>query len=120
MTRSRSGPRSKPLQAWLLALLLLAAQALGLAHRIQHAPGPGAAPAAAAVAAAPASWADGHDAGGAECRLIDQLAHADGLCDATWAAAPVPPATEAHEAAPTVAPRAGSASAYLARAPPLA
>lgn len=118
MTRLRPFVSSRPLHAWLLAALLLAAQALGLAHHIRHAPGLGAA--ATTVAAAPPDWADGHAAGSAECRLVDQLAHADGLCDATWAAAPAAPASPAPAAVPTPAPRAGSAAAYRARAPPLA
>ncbi|MDP2008290.1 MAG: hypothetical protein Q8K45_21670 [Rubrivivax sp.] len=118
---------ARPLQAWLLAALLLVAQGLGLSHRVAHAPG--LAPAALAVPAlgepqgrlqASAFGAAGHEADTAVCRLIDQLAHADGLCDGPWAAAPAVQATLAHDAAPTAAPRAGSASAYLARAPPLA
>lgn len=129
--------RVQPGQAWLLALLLLVAQGLGLAHRVAHAPGlvhAGAAvPAFAAGhgqgpdrceshghARASALAAAGHEADTPECRLIDQLAHADGLCTAAWAAAPAPQASGMHDTAPAAAPRAGSASAYLARAPPLA
>lgn len=133
MTRTRRLPHSRPLQAWLLAALLLLAQGWGLAHRVAHAPGLGRAGVADAApgrvhgqvdghahAQAAVSWATGHEAGTAECRLIDQLAHADGLCADVWAAAPAPQLTEANDAAPPPAPRAGSASAYLARAPPLA
>ena len=89
-TRQRSHPRRlQPLHAWLLAALLLAAQALGLAHRVAHAPGLPAAPAQATVFAvadvhahadAEASAHAQHEAGSADCRLIDQLAHADALC----------------------------------------
>ncbi len=128
-------PPARPMQAWLLAGLLLLAQGLGLAHRVAHAPGlaqagmagsavahvhgpargPDQAPAQASVLAAA-----GHEADTAECRLIDQLAHADGLCDAAWAHAGAPQATDLATAVAAATPRAGPASAYLARAPPLA
>jgi hypothetical protein len=99
------------LHATLLALLLLAAQAAGLAHRVAHAPG-------TATAAAQQAWAPDHEHGSAECRLVDQLAHADLLCGGA------PPATVVLRhatAAPAPALRsiaAGPAAAYLARAPP--
>ncbi len=133
MTQARHLPSSRPLQAWLLAALLLLAQGWGLAHRVAHAPGLGHAGVAHAAPGrvqgpvsdhahvqAAVSWAAGHEADTAECRLIDQLAHADGLCADAWAVASAPRPNEAHGAAPPLAPRAGSASAYLARAPPLA
>ena len=140
--------RLQPLHAWLLAALLLAAQALGLAHRVAHAPGlPGAAAAHAAAvfsadmhahgdgaAGAHAVGAAGahahghgaidaaagshHEAGSADCRLIDQLAHADAMCGS----AGLPPellrtaATGAAVDLPSLP--AGSAAAYLARGPP--
>lgn len=62
-----------------LALVLLAAQALGLVHRSLHvgAPMPGQ-PHALALQAGPASaptlFAD-HESGTPECRLIDSLGH---------------------------------------------
>ncbi len=99
------------LHATLLVLLLLAAQAAGLAHRVAHAPG-------AAQAAAHGHFAAVHDEGSAECRLIDQLAHADGLCgDAPAATAAAVGGTSAAVLAPRVV-AAGPAAAYLARAPP--
>jgi hypothetical protein len=97
------------LRAWLMAGLLLAAQAAGLAHRIAHAPG---------QAGAHASWSHGHEAGGADCRLIDQLAHADALCSPpAWAPAPPPPAAAPLRLA-IYAALAPAPAAYLARAPP--
>lgn len=92
--------------AWLLALLLLLAQGVGHAHRVLHAPG------------IQAGWAQNHEAGGADCRLIDQLAHADVLCSGAASAPAVLPAVEA--AAPLPPPQwaAGAPAAYLARAPP--
>ena len=155
----RLSPRARqlqPLHAWLLAALLLAAQALGLAHGVAHAPGlPGAAAAhAAAVFSADlhahgdgaarahsegtaGAHAEGaadahahghgaigaaagshHEAGSADCRLIDQLAHADAMCGS----AGLPPellrtaATGAAVDLPSLP--AGSAAAYLARGPP--
>ncbi len=99
------------LHATLLALLLLAAQAAGLAHRIAHAPG-------AASTAAYKHWSPEHEQGSADCRLIDQLAHADGLCGD---ASPTTAAAPADTPAPVPALRfvaAGAAAAYLARAPP--
>ena len=147
----RLSPRARrlqPLHAWLLAALLLAAQALGLAHRVAHAPGlPGAAAAHAAAVfsadlhahgdGAAGAHAEGtagvqahghgaigaaagshHEAGSADCRLIDQLAHADAMCGS----AGLPPellrtaATGAAVDLPSLP--AGSAAAYLARGPP--
>ena len=160
---ARPAPRARrlrPLQVWLLAVLLLAAQALGLAHRVAHAPGlPGVAVAQAtalahvsaaataasleaALEAAPgaesaAESAGGpahaqaiadshshshshfpHEAGSADCRLVDQLAHADALF-AVASLPPVLPRAAATGAATTLLPLpAGSAAAYLARGPP--
>jgi hypothetical protein len=78
---------------------------LGLAHDNHHAPG--------------LNLADGHEAGGAECRLVDQLGHADLL----WSAQAPAGQTEHRGPAPqawAAAPRAAApAAAYQARAPPL-
>ena len=111
------------LRAWLLATLLLAAQAAGLAHRVLHAPGqaPGHASGgatAASVATAAAAWGGSHAPGTADCRLIDQLAHADVLCGAAPAAEALPPATTVVLAALPQAVPARTTAAYLARAPP--
>ncbi|KPG00291.1 hypothetical protein IP87_02760, partial [beta proteobacterium AAP121] len=112
----------------------------GMAHGVPQAPAHAAAglPAHGVAAAAPvceeaghghahaAAPADGwaaahahggaHEAGDAQCRLIDQLAHADGL----WAADAAPVLPPARSAAPATALRlalaGGGSAAYLARA----
>lgn len=129
MSSARSARLLTPLRAWLLALLLLAAQAAGLSHRLQHAsaPGPGSATAQQAfagdahVATAGAERTAGdHAPGSADCRLIDQLSHADALC-AGMAPATVQALAHSAPRAPATwqAPR-GPAAHYLARAPPQA
>lgn len=113
-------------QAWLLAVLLLAAQALGLAHRVAHAPGlahqTGHPPAAAHAVQASAAHADGHasghEAGSPDCRLIDQLAHADALCGAASLPPALPRTAAIAPAVPGLALPSRGAAAYLARAPP--
>ncbi len=127
MTFSRGG-----LHAALLALALLAAQALGLAHRVAHGlpqvPGGGAAgmaamaPVAAKAAAidteeALAELFSAHDPGGAECRLLDQAAHADVLAAAAWPALPPRVPTALPPVADTILAGVG-VHAYLARGPP--
>ena len=98
------------LRAWMLAALLLAAQAAGLAHRVAHAPGlPG------AVQVKAGAW---HEAGTADCRLIDQLAHADALCTPAPALPALPVVAEATQALPQRTLAAAAPAAYLARAPP--
>lgn len=115
----------QPLHALVLAALLLAAQGLGLAHRAVHGQGGGGPQAAHAADAGhavhgghAAAWLDGHDDGSANCRLIDQLGHADlafgtplGLLDAPAGAAAVPGCT-------TPAQGRTPSRAYQARAPP--
>jgi hypothetical protein len=105
--------RHRHATAWVLALALLAAQALGLAHSVAHAPG------LASVAAVADEHFDGHHAGDAECRLIDQLAHADAL---VAGALLLPPALPAVLSAPALPPAhtVAFAAGYLARAPPRA
>jgi len=86
----------RPLFAFLLVLALLAAQGLGLAHRVAHgapllAGGPGGA--GAAVASLPddgraLGFDSPHEPGTAECRLVDQTAHADALPVAALPALP--------------------------------
>ncbi len=100
-----------PWQAWLLAVLLLAAQGAGLAHRVAHG-------LAVSEHAAQQDFHAGHDEGSAECRLVDQLTHADALCAGEPA---TPPAFAAAVAMPVrLAGRLaeGASAAYLARAPP--
>ncbi len=59
-----------PLHALVMTALLLSAQALGLAHRAAHG-------GHSSTQAHASAWLDGHKAGTADCRLIDQLGHAD-------------------------------------------
>lgn len=106
------------LRAWMLAALLLAAQAAGLAHRLAHAPGlPGSTLAKAAAATAAAAGAS-HEAGSADCRLIDQLAHADVLCTPAVTLALLPQHADAAALPAQQARAAATPAGYLARAPP--
>jgi hypothetical protein len=116
-------PPRRPLSVFVAVLALLLAQGLGLAHRIAH-------PSVSALeqarhahehehdhGALSAAFDAQHDEGSAECRLLEQLAHAHGLLVAAlhWAAvAPVQPAPHDASAALT----ARSALRYQARAPP--
>ena len=106
--------------AWWLACALVLAQAFGLAHGVVHAPG-----LVAAVATQSPDDGhfdghfDGHHAGDAECRLLDQLAHADALLLPAPALPPLPP-TPAVAARPLAVHAAAFAASYLARAPPRA
>ena len=100
-------------RAWLLAALLLAAQAAGLAHRVSHAVGHAMGQGAVATAS---GWS--HEQGSADCKLVDQLVHADALCGASAAALParllgVPNIVDAAQPAP-----AATTAVYLARGPP--
>jgi hypothetical protein len=105
-------PLLTPLRACLLALLLLVSQATGLAHRIAHAAPVGGTTAQAVLKA-------DHQPGSADCRLIDQLSHADALCSGLPVAAALllPAATPVALAAEAV--RARPAPEHLARGPPL-
>ena len=100
-----------PWRAALLCLALLLAQGLGQLHALSHG--------SAASSGHDADWIGGsHEAGGSDCRLIDQLSHADLL----WAPSPVAPARLPMLAllvpmVPAVLARAAAAP-YLARAPP--
>lgn len=119
-TRPRRSTRAAPrpwLQVWLLAALLLAAQAFGLAHRVAHAPGLHCDHPHHHGAASPLA---GHEAGSAECRLIDQLAHADALFGSPVLPPLLAPEATALVAAALPARPQGGAAAYLARAPPQA
>jgi hypothetical protein len=101
--------RLRLLPALWLALALLCAQALGLWHGTAHA-----VPAAQAVAAF-----DDHDAGDADCRLFDQLLHADGLA---FQGSPLPDfgAAPAPALAAMQAARQAPAWRQRARGPPAA
>jgi hypothetical protein len=104
-------PLMTPLRAWLLAMLLLVSQVTGLAHRIAHATPAGG-------TTAQAVWQADHQPGSADCRLVDQLTHADVLCSGTPAAAlpRLPDDTALALAAEAV--RARPAPQHLARGPP--
>jgi uncharacterized membrane protein len=112
--------------ASIAVLALLLAQAIGLAHGIAHPHSRGGLPAAtvaatvaAAVAASGVTWADGlHDDGSVQCRLLDQLSHADALTN-TLSLPSAPPAAQTLVVPPRVAPCVRVARAYLARGPPL-
>lgn len=106
------------LLAALLTLALLAAQALGLSHRVAH----GLPHAVLSGVVAPAEGQgpalfDAHESGGVECRLLDQATHADALTAAPSPAlpprvpAPLPVGAGAY-------PAVRAAHAYLARGPP--
>ncbi len=118
----------RPVGAALLALALVAAQALGLAHVVAHGPPssagagdrPGAELGIGAHACAEESTLFGsHEEGGAECRLFDEATQADALKAAAWPALPPRASTRLSASAPAVVAEAG-AHAYLARGPPLA
>ena len=140
-----AGARSWAL-VWGLALALLAAQALGLAHRMAHGGPAGHGPAFSAVHSVGAECAhsarnchsghsghsghsapsahghglfDGHAPGDAECRLLDPL-WADGIAPVATAALPPRPSTEALATASGHAAPRRPFAAYRARAPPRA
>ena len=99
----------RPLHALVFAALLLAAQGLGLAHHAVHGHG---------GSAAQAAWLDGHEDGSADCRLIDQLGHADLAFGAPASLPGVPLAHAAPAACASTGLRRLPAPAYHARAPP--
>lgn len=107
----------------LLAAALLWLQALGLWHHVVHGAGvPGDGP----VAAAGVHHHDhdhdhsfaGHDEGDPQCRLYDQLAHAD-LAVGSAGAAPVLVVCGEPTAATPAGRLAPQAAGFLARGPPL-
>jgi len=108
----------RPFTAFVAVAALLLAQALGLAHRVAHAP-----QALALATHAHEDHAHGfdahHDEGSAECRLIDQAGHGD-AATAPVVVADVPGI--GHEARCVAAPAfvaLAPARAYHARGPPL-
>ena len=106
----------------IVAAALLLSQALGLLHRVVHAPQDGHAVAVVAAAIpseAVAPWLDqlfaAHNADG--CASYDQLAHADFL----WGQPPEPCSAAPSAAARSCHPAwhlAAQAAGYLARGPP--
>lgn len=104
--------------AALLALALVGAQALGLAHRVLHGQAPPAQLGASAAAPTAGGTAfDAHEPGSIECRLLDQVAHADGLAATAWPALP-PRVPAPAPAAAAVAAAAAPCHGYQARGPP--
>ena len=121
--------------AWAAAFALLCAQALGLAHAVAHAHSQERAHESALARALQAECEDHahdapahehehgvfdahHDEGSPHCLLFDQLAHADGLTDATAPAQFAAPDASFTDA-PTQLRREHCACGYHARGPPL-
>lgn len=110
---------------WLLPMMaaaLLWLQALGLWHQVVHghAVHSGAAPASAGGHDSHDHHAfAGHDEGDPQCRLFDQLAHAD-IAFAAANAAPCLTAGDGPVAATPAGRPAAQAAGFLARGPPLA
>lgn len=117
--------------AWATAFALLCAQALGLAHSVAHAHVHESALARAFQADCDEHGHDGHahdhgpglfdahhEEGSPHCLLFDQLAHADGLTDATATAQFAAPDASFTDA-PTQPRREHCACGYDARGPPL-
>ena len=109
--------------------VMLFAQGLGLVHRVVHGSLPTAAVhVAAAGGAGEAQHATAHSGhrhglfeehreGGAECRLLDQLVHADALL-ATLVPAPIVPPAVAPASVTPATPAHRHTALYRARAPP--
>ena len=101
--------------AFVAALALLLAQAIGMAHAVAH-------PQTRQLAAAVADHDHGafdaqHEEGSPQCRLLDQLSHADGAVASPLAQTFAAP-TAAFTAAPTALVRATCGCGYHARGPP--
>ena len=103
-------------QAWalggMLGFVLLAAQWLSLAHRVDHAPG--------LVAGAQAEHGDEHAPGGASCQLLDHLGLADALPGLPLSLPVVPCADGTPAAVLRSVGHRPAPGAFLARAPPRA
>jgi hypothetical protein len=113
-------PSRKRRTAFIAVLALLLAQALGLAHGIAHPDAQALAFVAASHAGHAHAGAHGeqaHDEGSPQCRLIDQLTHADLLVAPPPVAlpevSPAPPSTLAVWPAPAL-----EAARACARGPP--
>ena len=103
--------------AFIAALALLCAQAIGLAHAVAH---PQAYAVAATVAVhdhAAGAFDSQHDEGSPQCQLFDQLSHGDGATPSLHVVVFAAPAA-AFAAAPAAPVRAGCACGYHARGPP--
>jgi len=101
-----------PWQTWLLASVLLAAQWLSLAHRVDHAPG--------LAASVQEEHLDGHAPGGASCQLLDHLGLADALPGLVLSLPVVACADGLSAAVLRSVGHRPAPSAFLARAPPRA
>lgn len=102
--------------ALIAALALLLAQAIGLAHALAH---PLARGGAAVVADHEHRAFDAqHEEGSWQCRLLDQLSHAEGVAASTPVRTFAAPAAAFAEA-PAAPLRATCACGYHARGPPL-
>jgi len=110
-----------------MVALLLCAQALGLAHRLAHAPGAvrGVAVASEATLSTPAAQRSGHwlqallpeHDSDRSCQLYDQLTHVDGAPDAALSVV-AQTAHTAPEATHRASRLAAQAAGFLARGPP--
>jgi hypothetical protein len=103
--------------AFIAALALLCAQAIGLAHGVAH---PHAKTVAAAIAEhdhAIDAFDAQHDEGSWQCQLFDQLSHGDGVTPSLPVCVFAAPAA-ALAAAPAVPVQATCACGYHARGPP--
>lgn len=125
---------SRRATAFLAALALLLAQAIGLAHALAH-PQAGSIASLAAVRAqcnaddaarvpgafdaarAPGAFDAQHEEGSLQCRLLDQLTHADAVAAPLGAWTFGAPAAHFVDA-PAAAVRATCACGYHARGPP--
>lgn len=110
--------RPSPAAAALLALALLWAQALGLLHRLQHAPSTAEVAAVALADGTSDGGLYGHERKSESCKLYDQLALGDGVVAVAVTVAAVPAAEAPARGAPSAAPGTHRHD-YRARAPPL-
>jgi hypothetical protein len=133
MSSLLSSVTRRRIAAFAALLALLAAQALGLAHRVAHSDAP---PGVSAAAGGQHDHADHdghdhspaltalalfdhhHDEGSPECRLIDQAGHADAVPAGGSAALAFAPAPFERPTARELSPRAAPPLPYCARAPP--
>jgi hypothetical protein len=104
--------------AFIAALALLCAQAIGLAHAVAHPHANGGFASSATHGHEHSAFDAQHDEGSRQCQLFDQLSHADGaapLLQGWTFAAPV----AAFATSPAVPVHATCARGYHARGPPV-
>ncbi len=120
MPTRRTSPRQRLALACLLLVTLIVAQSLGLLHRVAHSgAGLSHAPshAQAGAAAEPLQTLFAQHRDRADCKLFDQVSHADGLVAldvCSCAPAPLTPDTPVHPGWQL----ASQAAGFLARGPP--